>query len=88
MSMNVSINILLVAHPRLNMPQLLGGKFFRQFFHLPLTGLCIEFSSGKKTTGYSPLIFLRGTKTVLLLLIPMCFVHNFIAAALAVQIYC
>ena len=38
MSMNVSINILFVVHPQHNVPQLLGGKFFRQFFHLPLTG--------------------------------------------------
>ena len=37
--MNVSINILFVAHPRHNTPQLLGRKFFRQFFHLALTGL-------------------------------------------------
>ena len=30
--MNVSINILFVAHPQSNMPELLGRKFFRQFF--------------------------------------------------------
>ena len=40
--MNVSINILFVAHLQHNIPQLLGRKFFRQFFHLPLTGLCFE----------------------------------------------
>ena len=39
MSMNVSINILFVAHLRHHMPLLWGRKFFRQFFHLPLTGL-------------------------------------------------
>ena len=39
MSMNVSINILFIVHPQHNVPQLLGRKFFRQFFHLPLTGL-------------------------------------------------
>ena len=37
-SMNVSINILFVAHPRHNMPQLLSRKVFRHFFHLPLRG--------------------------------------------------
>ena len=36
--MNVSI-ILFIAHQQHNMPQLLGRKVFRQFFHLPLTGL-------------------------------------------------
>ena len=39
--MNVSINILFVPHLRHNMPQLLGRKFSRQFFHLPLTGLIV-----------------------------------------------
>ena len=42
--MNVSINILFVAHPRHNMPQVLGRKIFRQFFHLPLTGLSLDYS--------------------------------------------
>ena len=41
MSMNVSINILFVSHPWHNVLQLLGRKIFRQFFHLPLTGLLI-----------------------------------------------
>ena len=39
MSMNVSIIILFVRHPRHKMPQLLDRKIFRQFLHLPLTGL-------------------------------------------------
>ena len=38
-STNVSINILFVAHPLRNVPQLLGRKIFRQFFHMPLTDL-------------------------------------------------
>ena len=42
MSMNVSIIILFVAHPQHNMPQLLDGKIFRQFFHLPLTGVSVD----------------------------------------------
>ena len=37
--MNVSINILFVAHLQRNVPQLLSQKIFRQFFHMPLTGL-------------------------------------------------
>ena len=32
MYMNVSINILYVVNPQHNVPQLLGRKFFRQFF--------------------------------------------------------
>ena len=39
MSMNVSINVLFVAHLRYNMRQLLGKKNSRQFLHVPLTGL-------------------------------------------------
>ena len=39
MSMNVLINILFVGH------QLLGRKIFRQFFHLPLTGLSLAIGT-------------------------------------------
>ena len=51
MSMNISISILYVAHPLHNMPQLLGRKFFRQFFHLPLTGLDIDDISDVELDG-------------------------------------
>ena len=57
--MNVSINILFVAHQRHNMPQLLGRKFFRQFFHLPLTGLATQ------TSPLSEFSKTKGKKTVL-----------------------
>ena len=49
--MNVSINILFVAHPGHNMPQLLGRKFFRQFFYLPLTGLQSSKDKGNVPTS-------------------------------------
>ena len=39
MSMKISIIILFVAQLRHNMQQLLDRKIFRQFFHMPLTGL-------------------------------------------------
>ena len=57
--MNVSINILFLANPRHNMPQLLGRKFIRQFFHLPLTGLATQ------TSPLSDFSKTKGKKTVL-----------------------
>ena len=44
MTLNVSINILLVAHPRHNMPQLLDWKKFQAIFSLA-TYMCVEISN-------------------------------------------
>ena len=80
MSMNVSINILFVAHSRQNMLQLLGRKFFRQFFHLPLSYkpvMVFSFSVHRDMTHLSSLWFIHlfGYFSCEALKFILCFIH-------------